>query len=214
MAHAERTVLIQRPVESVFEFVLNGANNKLWKSSVSDVRPLTAAPYGAGSRFEQGLRGPTGRMAGDYEIVESRPHELIRFRVVAGPLHSTGAYQFEQRAQQTQVACALDYDPTGLSKAIDEAAAQQLFQEYLQANHAAGAVAFENLGTQERQVVLKISEGKSSREVARSLFIGEGTVRNYVYSSLSKVADALMQRRLDEEAGMLEELKAFLEKRA
>jgi two-component system, NarL family, response regulator DevR len=32
-----------------------------------------------------------------------------------------------------------------------------------------------------------ISEGKSNREIAQGLFLGEGTVRNYVSSILSKL---------------------------
>ena len=37
-------------------------------------------------------------------------------------------------------------------------------------------------------MVLKlVSEGKTNREIAQSLYLGEGTVRNYVSSILSKL---------------------------
>jgi len=32
-----------------------------------------------------------------------------------------------------------------------------------------------------------VSEGKTNREIAKALFLGEGTVRNYVSSILSKL---------------------------
>ena len=33
-----------------------------------------------------------------------------------------------------------------------------------------------------------VAEGKTNREIAQQLFLGEGTVRNYVSSILSKLA--------------------------
>ncbi len=214
MAHAENTVSINRPVESVFDFILNGSNNKLWRSSVTDVRPLTEAPYGKGSKFEQGLRGPTGRIPADYQITESRPYELIEFQLTAGPTYSTGSYHFRSQAGQTEVTSTLDYKPSALSKSIDAATAQQLCQDMRQTNDAAEAAAYERLSSQERQVVLLVSDGTSHREVARRLLVGEGTVQNYVFSILLKVAEPIMQRRMNEEVGMLQDLKAFLEKHA
>ena len=39
----------------------------------------------------------------------------------------------------------------------------------------------------EKHVLLLVSEGKTNREIAKALFLGEGTVRNYVSSILSKL---------------------------
>ncbi len=214
MAHAEKTVLINRPVESVFHFVLNGANNRLWHPSVMDARALTDAPYGAGSKFEQGIRGPTGRIPANYEITASKPYELIRFRVIAGPARPTGEYRFRRQERQTEITSMLDYQHSGLSKTIDNTSAQQVFLEMRRTNDTAEASAYEELSEQERHVLLLVSEGKPNRDIARSLFIGEGTVRNYLFSILSKVMEPVMQRAMNEEVGMLDELKAFLEKHA
>src|SRR5512140_1198044 len=97
MAHAEKSVLIHRPVQSVFDFVVNGANNKLWQPAVLDVLPMGEAPFGVGSTFRQGRKGPGGREAADYELTEVRPNELIAFRVIAGPTKQHGVYRFETR---------------------------------------------------------------------------------------------------------------------
>ncbi len=47
--------------------------------------------------------------------------------------------------------------------------------------------AFSRLSRQEKQVLLRLSEGKSDQEIAKSLFLGEGTIRNYVNSIFSKL---------------------------
>lgn len=47
--------------------------------------------------------------------------------------------------------------------------------------------AFSKLTRQEKQVLLLLSQGRSNREIARAIFLGEGTIRNYVNSILSKL---------------------------
>lgn len=47
--------------------------------------------------------------------------------------------------------------------------------------------AFSKLGQQEKDVLFHLSDGKSDREIARVLFLGEGTIRNYVNSILVKL---------------------------
>ncbi len=212
MAHAEKSILIRRPVASVFDFVLNGAGNKLWRSSVMDVRPLGEAPYGVGSKFEQGLKGPTGRIPGDYEITALRQNELIQFRVTAGPARPTGTYRFREREDSTEVTLALDYQPEGLSKQVNAAAAQQIFQQVRGADDEVTATAVAKLSKPEQRVLEMGSQGRTEREIAQSLFVEEGTVRNYVYSVLSKVMEPVVQRTMEQEVEMLDELKAFLEK--
>ena len=209
MAHAEKTVVINRPVESVFDFVLNGANNKLWRSSVLDIKPLSEAPYGVGSKFEQGLKGPTGRIAGDYEITECRPNELIQFQVTAGPARPSGLYRFQRQGGATQLTFILDSRPGARPQQMDSASARQVAQE---AQGDVSAVA--KLSPLEKKVMGQVSEGKSNQDIARSTSLGEGTSRNVVSSILSKLMDPMIQRSMEQEVGMLEELKAFLEKHA
>jgi DNA-binding NarL/FixJ family response regulator len=49
------------------------------------------------------------------------------------------------------------------------------------------AAAFTELTDQELRVLAQVAEGKTNREIAQALFLGEGTVRNYVSSILSKL---------------------------
>jgi DNA-binding NarL/FixJ family response regulator len=47
--------------------------------------------------------------------------------------------------------------------------------------------AFSKLSQQEKQVLLRLSQGRPEQEIARTLFLGEGTIRNTVNSLLSKL---------------------------
>ncbi len=70
---------------------------------------------------------------------------------------------------------------------LDPAVTQRVFQEVRRAVKEEEASAFADLSQQERHVLLLVSEGKTNREIARTLYLGEGTVRNYVSSILSKL---------------------------
>jgi two-component system response regulator DevR len=70
---------------------------------------------------------------------------------------------------------------------LDPAVTQRVFQEVRRAVKEEEASAFAHLSQQERHVLLLVSEGKTNREIAKALFLGEGTVRNYVSSILSKL---------------------------
>ncbi len=70
---------------------------------------------------------------------------------------------------------------------LDPAVTQRIFQEVRKAAKDVEASAFSPLTQQEKHVLLLVSEGKTNREIAKELFLGEGTVRNYVSSILSKL---------------------------
>jgi two-component system response regulator DevR len=70
---------------------------------------------------------------------------------------------------------------------LDPAVTQRVFQEVRRAVKEEEASAFAHLSQQEKHVLLLVSEGKTNREIAKALFLGEGTVRNYVSSILSKL---------------------------
>lgn len=70
---------------------------------------------------------------------------------------------------------------------LDPAVTQRVFQEVRRVVREEEASAFANLSQQEKHVLLLVSEGKTNREIAKALYLGEGTVRNYVSSILSKL---------------------------
>ena len=70
---------------------------------------------------------------------------------------------------------------------LDPAVTQRVFQEVRKAGRDEEASAFARISQQEKHVLLLVSEGRTNREIAKTLFLGEGTVRNYVSSILSKL---------------------------
>ncbi len=70
---------------------------------------------------------------------------------------------------------------------LDPAVTQRVFQEVRRAVKEEESAAFANLSQQEKHVLVLVSQGRTNREIAEALFLGEGTVRNYVSSILAKL---------------------------
>jgi len=119
MAHAENSVTINRPVADVYAYLLEGANNPKWRPGVLDIARDPSAPAGLGAVYKQWLKGPGGRIDGDYKITQLQPNQLIEFQVIAGPARPTGIYRFEPAGSGTKVTFVLDFQPKGLAKLMD-----------------------------------------------------------------------------------------------
>jgi two-component system response regulator DevR len=73
---------------------------------------------------------------------------------------------------------------------LDPTLTQRVFEEVRKAQREEEASAFAELTNQEMQVLQLVSEGKTNREIAEALYLGEGTVRNYVSNILGKLGVA------------------------
>ena len=70
---------------------------------------------------------------------------------------------------------------------LDPAMTATVFAEMRKMNEAQHAAAFADLTPQEMSVLTLVSQGLTNRQIAVKLYLGEGTVRNYVSSILGKI---------------------------
>jgi two-component system response regulator DevR len=73
---------------------------------------------------------------------------------------------------------------------LDPAMTASVFAEMRKANEVQQAAAFSNLTSQELAVLALVADGLTNRQIAIKLYLGEGTVRNYVSSVLAKIGAA------------------------
>jgi DNA-binding NarL/FixJ family response regulator len=71
--------------------------------------------------------------------------------------------------------------------ALDPSMTEAVFREVRQTEKTKEAAVFADLSAQEMRVLALIADGLTNREIAGRLFLGEGTVRNYVSNLLSKL---------------------------
>ncbi len=73
---------------------------------------------------------------------------------------------------------------------LDPAMTATVFNQVRKASQAQASTAFADLTPQELIVLAHVAEGMTNRQIAVKLFLGEGTVRNYVSSVLQKIGVA------------------------
>ena len=71
MAHAEESITIHRPVNAVFDFVLDGTNSPLWRPGIVDIQRVPGKPSGLGAVIR-----PKGRGCIPSDDVERRHREI------------------------------------------------------------------------------------------------------------------------------------------
>ena len=117
MPHAERTIVIARPLPEVFAFFADGENDPRWRPSVKVMR--REGPLAVGARYTQRIAGPGGReIPADIEVTELAPDERVAFRGMAGPVRPLGSYAFRLADGGTSVTFTLDAQLAGLKKLI------------------------------------------------------------------------------------------------
>jgi len=70
---------------------------------------------------------------------------------------------------------------------LDPALTERVFAEVRRAARAQDVTAFSELTEQERRVLALLADGRTNREIAQELHLGEGTVRNYVSNIFGKL---------------------------
>ncbi|AAK79984.1 uncharacterized protein YndB with AHSA1/START domain [Clostridium acetobutylicum] len=104
MVYAKASALIEKQIEQVYEFVLNGENLKLWKHNIYNVKNTSGEPVDVGTVFSQEIRIPTGRIINaDFKIIECEKNKKVAFEVLKGPYKPIGIYSLESIDNKTRV---------------------------------------------------------------------------------------------------------------
>lgn len=133
MAHAENSVIINRPAREVYDFLADGLNNPAWRDGVKSISLREGAPGEVGAIYSQTLAGPKGRpIQGDYRITAAQPGRLLGFEVVAGPARPTGEYALTEDAGRTTVHFSLDARLPLLMRVLDSMVTRTMESEVAQ----------------------------------------------------------------------------------
>ena len=113
MAIITRTQMINKPVEQVFETVVNLANFPRWNPTTPRARKLSPGEIGEGTRFELEIRG-FGKVPQELREFERNK----RVRIVPSMKFLSGGHRFLFTAQgaRTRIDHELEMTPKGLFK--------------------------------------------------------------------------------------------------
>lgn len=136
MPQAQRSVLIGRPVEDVFAFFTDPANDHRWRPQV--IRTASEGPPVVGERIHLLVNGHGGRgVPADVEVTAYEPASRYAFRGTEGPVRPSGEFRFAPYGSGTEVTFILDSEVHGLRKLFMSARVQKSMDGEMKALDAA-----------------------------------------------------------------------------
>ena len=119
MASIQRTVTISRPVDEVFGYFADVANDPQWRGRVVKQIALDGEMK-TGARVHQTLAaGPLGTaVKADMEVVAFEPPTALAFQVITGPLRPRVEFRFAAVGAGTEVSFSIEAPLSGLKKTV------------------------------------------------------------------------------------------------
>lgn len=117
MTTATHEVLLERPIDEVFDFIADGRSNPLWQPIVASTTRSEHA-IKVGDTFSQRVRHPLGyTVSADYRVVTYERPRLLALTVVSGgPIRPTITYALNSEGQGTRVRCTIEHHPRGVGR--------------------------------------------------------------------------------------------------
>ncbi len=129
MTTIEHSVMIERPVEDVWAYVSDPANNPVWQGPVIEVRAGADVPLEVGSRFHEDMQFLGRRIELTWVVTEYEPPRRSAVRTVSGPVPMLGSYLLEPVSEGTRFTMGADMDAHGLLRLVKPVFARMVRRE-------------------------------------------------------------------------------------
>jgi hypothetical protein len=119
MSKIERSIVIDRPIDAVFRFVHDPANDASWQTTLIESSQLDDGPLGVGTQVRERRRFFGIQVEMTKEITEYDPPSKSAFKYVAGGAPMSGDYQFEPLDAGTRLTATGYVEPRGFFQWAD-----------------------------------------------------------------------------------------------
>ncbi|UCF61827.1 MAG: SRPBCC family protein [Anaerolineaceae bacterium] len=115
MIKVESSVIINQPIEKVFEFLTKPENDAKWYMGVESMDHTPGEPAGVGSTSQSKTTFLGVPITVTWEVIGYDPPSMIKAKTVEGPLTVEGTYTLEAVAEdQTKVSVHGEADLVGV----------------------------------------------------------------------------------------------------
>jgi len=133
MTKIERSIVIDRPVDDVWDFVHDVANDRLWQTTLVESEQLTDGPLGVGTRVCEVRQFLGVRVELAWEVTELEPKTRSAIKGISGPVPLSGSYRLEPLDAGTRFTVSGELDAHGVFKLAEPVFARMTSRE-LEAN--------------------------------------------------------------------------------
>jgi uncharacterized membrane protein len=129
MTRIERSIVIDRPVAEVFEFIHDLSNDALWQTTLVESKPLAEGPLRVGMKVRETRRFLGKRVEITREITEYEPPQRSAFDTISGPVPMSGEYNLETLNGSTKLTAIGELDAHGFFKLAEPVFARMATRE-------------------------------------------------------------------------------------
>jgi ligand-binding SRPBCC domain-containing protein len=112
----QEKIVIDRPIEDVFNFVANGENLSTWNSAVFKVEKISAGPVTVGTQFWMMRNLPLGWAENTFEVIAYEPYTKFSIKVISGPTPFVYHYHLTPVDDSTFLTLDAQVQVTGLGQ--------------------------------------------------------------------------------------------------
>ena len=94
-AREEHSVVINRPIEEVFDYVTDENNDALWQGSTLETEQISEGAVGVGTTYRSVSKFLGRRIETTLEVTEHDPPRKQCIRATSGPIPAVGCYLLE-----------------------------------------------------------------------------------------------------------------------
>ena len=116
MTKIQSSIVIDRPIDEVFEFTHDPTKDALWQTTLVESKQVTEGPMGVGTRLRQVRHFLGLRIEMALEVTEYEPNGRSAVKTVSGPVPLSGSYVLEPVDGATRLTVAGELDAHGLFK--------------------------------------------------------------------------------------------------
>lgn len=118
MIRIAQSVIINRPVDEVWNFVSRIENSTRWSRGVLEARQTSEGPLGVGSTLETVVHAFGRRRTASYLVTEYEPNSVFAFRATSGAITSQARFSVEPAGTGTRLTGSGEVDAVGPYKLL------------------------------------------------------------------------------------------------
>jgi uncharacterized protein YndB with AHSA1/START domain len=130
MIAIEKSIFINRPVQEVFEFMSNPANDAQWQSSTESAEWTSEGLPGVGSTIKQVGRFMGRDTTGTGEVTSWDPPNELSVKSLTGPIPFESKTRFDSKENGTQVTISAQAEPGGFFKIAEGLVKRQAEKQF------------------------------------------------------------------------------------
>jgi uncharacterized membrane protein len=116
VATLEAKIIINRPIEEIFNYVTDVNNAAKWQSGIIEAKATSNSVIGIGTTYQYIVQVMGRKIETEGEVTAHEPHSRYAWKSTKGPFPLSGGTTFEETSAGVSVTDTVEAEPGGFFK--------------------------------------------------------------------------------------------------